>query len=459
MPASEEVRREAIAKALDGLPSEYETERVQWRGKTERLPVVRIALDATVLNPKSHRIKSQLESETSAKEAIEEDPDSDAAQMAIADLLRETQGFGDLKQNLADESQRDPGIVTRQGRLINANTRAVALRDLGEEYIDVAVLPEDAALGEIYDLELDLQVAQDYRQDYSFTNELLFVEDLITEQGRDEEEVALRLRWATPTKPASVKRGSEQVRRYVRHLALIREIQQMSGGKLPLTDFDDAEQTLQEFDKAYEALRDKDPVGAERLKRARTLGLLVDLGYSRQRAVDARWVEEHLAEAFSEDSLLREVSEAVGAGFDGGNGAQGADGFEAFEQPSGDTDGTPAIHQVVELFATRLGESARTDTVSLPTAGGEKEFRRKDVREAINEAMRTAVEDAKRVVKAGTELDRPAHFTAEAARQLTKARKAYEVAVDRPNFDPAPLLAEVERVERAVDALRQSIDG
>jgi len=457
LAVSEEVRKEIIAKALAGLPADHETLRVKWRGKTERLPVIRIALDATVLNPKSHRIKSQLESVPSANEAIEEDPDGEAAQCAIANLLRQTYGFDELKQNLADEEQREPGIVTRQGRLINANTRAVALADLGEGYIDVAVLPEDASLGEIYDLELDLQVAQDYRQDYSFTNELLFVDDLITGQGRDEEEVALRLRWATPTKPSSLKKGSEQVRRYVRHLALIREIQAMSGGKLPLTEFDDAEQALQEFDKAYESLRDKDPAGAEQLKRARTLGLLVDLGYSRQRSVDPGWVEEHLAEAFDDDSLLREVSDTVIDGAAAVGNTPGSDGLEAFEQTEQKSDGVAPIHRVVELFARRLSESAQEDVITLPTPDGEKEFGREAVRESIYAAMDTAVAEAKRVEQAGSELDRPATFVNEAAQRLTKARQAYELVEDRPDFDPSGLRLAVEKTERAVDALKQSI--
>lgn len=458
MAASEDVRKEAIAKALAGLPADNETLRVKWRGKTERLPVIRIALEMTVLNPKSHRIKSQLESLPSANEAIEEDPDGEVAQVALAELLRKTYEFDELKQNLADEEQREPGIVTRQGRLINANTRSVALADLDETYIDVAVLPEDASLGEIYDLELDLQVAQDYQQDYSFTNELLFVDDLITEQGRNEEEVALRLRWATPTKPSSLKKGSEQVRRYVRHLALIREIQAMSGGKVPLTDFDDAEQTLQEFDKAYESLRDKDPIAAERLKRARTLGLLVDLGYSRQRSVDSGWVEEHLAEAFGEDSVLRKVADAVGADAAGGEEAPSSDGFAAFEQASAGSEGVP-IHEVVALLATRLSQSAEADVVTLPTPDGEEEFDRKDIRNSIYTAMDTAVAEAKRVAKAGTELDRPAAYAEEAAGRLTKARQAYEAVAERDDFDTKPLRAAIEKTERAVDALNQSITG
>jgi hypothetical protein len=458
MAANEEVRREVIAKALAGLSADHETLRVKWRGKTERLPVVRIPLAVTVLNPKSHRIKSQLESMPSANEAIEEDPDGEVAQSEIADLLRQTYGFAELKQNLADEEQRDPGIITRQGRLINANTRAVALTDLGKEFIDVAVLPEDASLGEIYDLELDLQVAQDYRQEYSFTNELLFVDDLITGQSRNEEEVALRLRWATPTKQSSLKKGSERVRRYVRHLALIREIQAMSGGKLPLTDFDDAEQTLQEFDKAYESLRDKDPAAADRLKQARTLGLLVDLGYSRQRSVDSAWVEDHFAEALREDSILREVSDAVmpdsAAGDDGA--AASSDDLTVFETGE-ESNGAATVHDVVELFATRLSQSAQEDVVTLPTPKGEKDFGRDAISSAIYAAMDTAVAEAKRIAKAGTEIDRPITFASEAASRLVKARQAYEVIADREDFDAGVLRDAIEKVERAVDALNQSV--
>lgn len=459
MPLSEDVRKEAIEKALQSLPPESETLRVPWRGKMEKMPVIRIPLGAVVLNPTSHRIKSQLESAPDARKAIEEDPEGEKAQEEIADLLRETLGFHDLKENLNDDEQREPGIVTRQGRLINGNTRAVALRDLGEEHIDVAVLPADASVGEIYDLELDLQVAQDYRQDYSFTNELLFVDDLITQQGRNEEEVALRLRWASPAKTSSLKKGSERVRRYVRHLALIREIQTMSGDRVPLTDFDDAEQALQEFDKAYEALRDKDPVGARRMKSARTLGLLVKLGYLRQRAVDSGWVENYFEEAVTQDEILGDVMEAV-EGTDGVEASAGEDGgFGDFEDDGAAAGDGPPIFRTVELLVERLGQTAREDTITLPTPEGEREFDRETVRETVEEAMKSAAEDAQRAAQAGDELKLPIHLTSEAARRLTKARNAYEEVSDREGFELEALREEIEKTTRALDAFRQGIDG
>jgi ribosomal protein L13E len=390
--------------------------------------------------------------------AIEADPDGDTAQAAIAELLRATPGFEPLKQNLYDEEQREPGIITRQGRLVNANTRAVALRELNQEYIEVAVLPTDATIGEIYDLELDLQVAQDYRQDYSFTNELLFIDDLITEQNRDEEEVGLRLRWATSTKQSSIKKAVEKVRRYVRHLELIREIQQMSGGKVPLTDFDDAEQTLQEFDNAYEALRDKDPAGATRLKQARTLGLLVDLGYERQRAVNAEWVETYLAEAFEEQEVLKDLIKPIAAdglsgdGFDHNGGLGDLDDFEDI-----DDEAAPAIHRVVGELTRRLGESAREDVVKLPTSAGEQEFDRETIRSAINDAMRTAAEDAKSAAKAGNALNLPIQLVEEAAKKLARAREAYDKVSTGADFDAKAMQAEVERATRALDALKLTI--
>src|SRR3954467_7240653 len=98
------------------------------------MPVIRVRLDSVVLNPRSHRIKSQLESDPGAKAAIEQDPDGEEAQGRIATLLRATAGFEALKRDLEHRDQRDPGIVTREGRLINANTRAVALTDLGSDY-------------------------------------------------------------------------------------------------------------------------------------------------------------------------------------------------------------------------------------------------------------------------------------------------------------------------------------
>jgi hypothetical protein len=459
---NEQTRKQRIEKALAALLAGHETLRVPWRGRQERMPVIRIGLESIVLNPRSHRIRSQLESAPDARAAIEANPDGEAAQLAIRGLLRATPGFEDLKDNLKDDGQVQPGIVTRDGRLINANTRATALRDIGTDYIDVAVLPPDATVGELYDLELDLQVAQDFRQEYSFTNTLLFVEDLITGQNRDEEDVAIRTRWATPTKPATIKTGVARVRQYVRHLNLIREIQDMSGGKVPLTDFDDAEQALKEFDISYENLRVKEPRAAQALKDARTLGLLVDLGYERQRVVDGDWVDSYLAEALRENEILREVVEPTDDIDDAAAPAQGTTGLEDFEDIGSDEEGSAdsgSTRNVVRLLARRLAESASEEAVVLPTSHGEKKFDREIFKAAINDAMRTAAEDARSAARAGNELRLPLSLLEEGAKLLSRSLAAYDKVASHQDFDTPGMQAGIDQVSRALEALRRSVEG
>lgn len=466
MTANEQTRRDRIDKALEALSADHEKMRVPWRDGMESMSVIKLELDSCVLNPRSHRIKSQLESEPELRKQVEEDPESQAAQEGIRDLLTRTPGFAHLKENLGHAGQTDPGIITADGRLINANTRAAALHQLGNEYIEVAVLPKDATPAEIANLELDLQVAEDFKQDYSFTNTLLFVDDLINEYNRDEQDIAIRLRWSVPTKQSSIKSGVDKVKRYVRHLAVIREIQAISGNKVPLTDFDDAEQTLQEFDSKFEALRTKDPSGAERMKRARILGLLVNLGYERQREVDAEWVETYLAEAFSENDTLKEIAEGLeeaDAGEDGGEGGDGGlEGLEGLEELEGTDETTDedqdAAHKTVGILIEKLGGSADADSVTIELSGGPKTYDRQTLVDQVNDAMRMAAEDAKNAQRAGDKLKLPHQQAEDAAKRLSKALTAYVEVKDDPEFDKTTFMAAVERAERALDALKLADD-
>ena len=457
MTANEQTRTERISSALAALPNP-ETARIPWRGGVQRMPVITIGLDSVVFNHRSHRIRSQLESEPNIAAAVQAEPDGETAQNGIRQLLRATRGYEPLKENLRAERQREPGIVTASGQLINANTRAAALEELGEQYIDVAVLPTDATVGEIDDLEFDLQVAEDFKQDYSFTNELLSVDDLVNEHDRSEREVANRLRWITSESDRAVRDGIQRVRQSVRTLALIRAIQQASGGKVPLTDFDDAAQTLQEFDKDYETLRTKDPTAADRMKQARILGLLVELGYERQRAVNAGWVETYLTEALEENELLSELviplaeADLVDAP---GEEEEALEGLEELDEPDDSpSDDNTQAHKVVSVLVARLGASAQEETVTLPTADGPKEFDRETVIDAVNDAMRTAADEARNAARAGDALKLPAAHAKEARKKLTSALAGYQRVQADADFDFDAFQHEVEAAERALEALK-----
>ena len=161
---TDEGRKKRIQEALKAWHEKEEPREslpLFWHGPQQIFPVVELDIDVPLLNTKSHRLRSQLESDPRGKSVLN-DPWSDSAQEVAAEYLRKPpEEFERLMQNLALEGQRQPGVITREGVLMNANRRLAALRELrdpNKRWIRVAVLPSDAAPLELVDLELTLQI-------------------------------------------------------------------------------------------------------------------------------------------------------------------------------------------------------------------------------------------------------------------------------------------------------------
>jgi len=132
-------------QATDG-PKETLTVPLQ-RGSAV-LPVVTLPLSVPVLNAKSFRIAPKLADHPQGA-VVTSDPYAAEAQRIVTELVRsEHRHAGDLKESLKD-GQDQPGVITREGVLVNANTRCVLIRELAAEgdlraqAIRVAVLPSD----------------------------------------------------------------------------------------------------------------------------------------------------------------------------------------------------------------------------------------------------------------------------------------------------------------------------
>lgn len=461
---SEEARRTRIAAAIEALAEgEHERITLPWRDGSEVFAVVKIELDASVLNPRSHRIRAQLESDSSAA-VIEAEPFGEEAQDAIARILRETtENFDALKTNIKEEGQQQPGVITRSGMLVNANTRAVALRDLGKTYIRAAVLPDDATPQEIDELELKLQMQKEFRQEYTFTNELLFVNELIQEHNRSEEEVAKALRWAPSSAAKDVKLGKERVQRAVRMLAMVREIQQISGNTIPLPDFDAQSVALEELDKEYQDLNTKDPDAAQQLKTNRILGMLTGLGYRELRDVGPGFVEEHLLEVMEDDDLLGDhvdvltgtAGAAPAAVGDRQAELEGLDVLEGDQEApaeGGSGAGPRTVTPLVEIIA----QSRDKEELTIPTADGGKAIPRPQAIDAVRDVMKIAASEAKSRSKEGDRLHAPISRLADAENKLKRALEAYEEVSDEAGFDADKFKDVLARCRRRLDALDEA---
>lgn len=252
---------------------------VDWRGEQRHLYVVSMPVDMLYFNPDTHRIRAQRTLDAEKNQTLEEDPWGEAAQTYLHDLLRRRPSNPDLTDpdytalmdELDDVGQKEPGIVSPHGILVDGNTRCAALRDLGEKNIKVGVLPEDTSRRDINSVELSLQLRKDKRRDYSYINRLIAIEEELA-SGRQESDVA---------KDFNIKPTTLQRDRWVYGLIqdAIDRSKSSDGTALRLIDFEEHQEKLRELHRDFTKLAATDPDAAERLKESRLA--MVILNYAK----------------------------------------------------------------------------------------------------------------------------------------------------------------------------------
>lgn len=444
-----EARRQAIEGALGARKPGDELLHLPWQDSSLDFEVVKVPVDTVLLNPRSHRIRAQLESHPEHK-LVDEDPHSEKVQEIIAQILREGEGYQDLKTNLREVGQRDAGAITRYGLLVNANRRVVALRDLGVQYVRVAVLPANAGPQEIEQLELSLQVAKHYQEDYTFTNELLFVDDLITKHNRTHEQAALDLGWAASRDLKELKKGRDKVEEATRLYGLIRDIQHRSDYALRLTDFDEKRVHLQECGLQYQQLKAVDPEKARRVLDLRLLGIVTGVQYRRLRAVDENFLLDYLLpEMKDSDVLSGHMKILTVSGPDGDKVVPGLDilGDESAEGEEPD----PAT--LLELMA----KSHEQSTVELPSDEGTDTVDREAVLKALQTTFETAAEQARLDDKQYDKLNAPIEHLRTANRLLERALEAYQKVASTSGFKRGKFQFHLKKVTQATKALKSAL--
>lgn len=456
---SEPAREQRIAEAKRAAEADSASEkvRVPWKDNHATLTVVSIPLDSVVLNPRSHRIRADLESH-SASAAIAGSPFSDTAQVVIAEVIAAQEGFSDLSESLREHGQRDPGVVTAKGVLVNANRRAVALRRTGQEYIRVGVLPADAGDREIEQLELRLQMQKEYKEPYSFTNELIFVKDLVTVYGYDAQRVAIELGWAASSDARQLAKGKAQAEQYLRILDVIRVFQQSGGSGVAITRFDGAKQALLELDEAVQKTRGRDDA-ARRLRDMRLAGILVGLGYEPLRQVDEDFVEEYLYPHMSESEdvtlvccadALTTAPEAVSIA-----APPGLDVLEPLNAKDEDPprDPAPLLGLIVEVETTRRGQ------VPVPAGANPVLVDRVWLEDSLRPVMLAAADEARDSRRSVESAGAPIAFVDAAIRKLQKASDAYDRAHGQQGFKEATFKFKLKKLAKHLEDLQKKAGG
>lgn len=281
-----------------------ETLTIEWRTKPHVVQVIDMPVESLYYNPGTHRIRAQRSFDPQQDRRLDDDPWSDESQDYLQYLLqaepsdpsKRDKDFDELKQSLEDFRQNEPGLITREGILVNGNTRAAALRELGVPDIRVAVLPDSCTWADINKVELSLQLRHDTRRPYSYINRLLTIDEQV-EAGRPLKEVArdFRIRESTAEQDLWV-------------LACLRDLRDRSttgDAQLRLLDFEDAQEKLREVHRAYGKVAKADPKKAELLKENRLAAIVMDFSKT-----DVRLIEDDFRTRYLEHRLPAELKSA-----------------------------------------------------------------------------------------------------------------------------------------------------
>lgn len=242
--------KEAIrySDSIDG--ERVNLSKVKTKNHSVLAPVIEFEVELLKLNPKSHRIKSQLDGDP-RWEDLKNDPFSNEAQGLVAHyvkIARTSEEFVALKADLDRGGQREYALITKSGVLVNGNTRAVALREFEDpkkRVIRVAVIEEDIGELEIALIETRLQVQKDMKVEYTLTNKLLIIENH-SNSGMTDEAIANELNLH-----ADNKKGAKLVNTQRRMLDLLRDVCRIPSEELKLCIFDRPESIV-----SHESLKD-----------------------------------------------------------------------------------------------------------------------------------------------------------------------------------------------------------
>ncbi len=434
---TEAERVSRIAQLLSALhkvpPEKHETVRMPWSGSGEPLlDVIRIGVDEVLLNPQSHRIRAQLQDDPEW-EQLSKDPFGEAAQRVIERHVREARKpdeFAALKESLVREGQSDPGVMTHKGLLINANTRAVALRtveDPGKRYIRVAVLPATAKPSELALLELRLQMQKELKVEYTMTNELLFIEELSVKRNVSAAQIARELRIKTD----SAKKGENEVQLRLKLLDLIRVMQKIPTDPLPITFFDRIKlEQLRDVQRVYASLIERDPARAREHLESFLLSIAVGIKAVHElRHVDASFMSDFMLPQLEEDESIGAFADAVVVPPDGRPTISRPPGVGALMGSEEDDPPEPTV-DVRHLIDVVTSREKRVDV-----PGTNFVVDREDLKDALKTAVTLGIKDKKRVKRDEDQLAAPTTAVKQAVQQLATAKEALLAVHQDPEFD------------------------
>jgi len=422
-------RAEAITKALEAYKANglSRTETIEYRGTSRNLEVVTISPELPLLNPNNSRLRAQL-LEHPQYTSVLTDPYFPESQKILASFLSLTEKFGELRRQLEDWKQQEPGIISREGLLVNGNTRLTAIRDLGFQGFDVAVLPKDATDNDFFEIEMSLQLRKLVHQDYTFTNELLLVDSYLTRTGNEQATINA-MQWK--------RDGKKKLRLYQGYLALIQEIRTMNP-RLKYEFFDNRGEFIRNLHDEVTKLSEQTPSDAEKLKMTRIMGLFLGLNKDEIRETDEFFLDESILPNIEGDELEQVFAPYMG-------GRDGADPLDLL------LDETPKSAVDLKKLVVDIAKKVIDEEGSVNDGLVEQYFKKLHLK--IRSSARQKREDR---INSESRAE-PIEYLKDVTTRVQELADRIPVFSKDPKFDSAKFEFQAKKTSKAIAALQDAL--
>ena len=388
-----------------------------WPRPDRELPQVHLEVNWVRLSTLNHRTRSEqmrIAHQLNRPDLFKADPNGEEAQDQQYRILADQEGFDDLKVDLRDRGQQQPAVVTAEGVLINGNRRTAALRSLFNDddhqpsrHITCLVLPADANLSEMVDLETELQIAREFKEDYTWVNEALLIEEIFEREGKDWKRVASRMHMAVPA-----------VRRQYEKLQQLHQLVALSQGTRHHADFVENESAFTEL---ANHVKGKPADEAASVRGAYFLGTLTGVNYRTLRHLRRPDASRRVRQELEGDPTLGPLLNAD----DQKEESDILDEVLGSQNDQGSSDLTPILS-----YVARQGQSQEVEV------NGEK-IATKDLRDSIKLAVDIAAEEAHNEDEDQNAAAAPIKHLERATSSVAKAADALEKARPLKDWDEA----------------------
>lgn len=415
-----------------------------WPRPQKELRVVEVEVDWVRFSTLNHRTKAeQLRAVHDAKrlDLFTADPLGKDAQDAQFKILCGQKGFEDLKSDLRERRQQEPAVISAEGVLINGNRRTAALRSLYHDdhvldarYVRCLLLPEDATADELVDLEAELQIAKDFKEEYSWVNEAMLIEELYEREGRDFGHVARKMH-----------RDEGGVKALYEKLQQLHQLVALSKGTRLHIDFTENESA---FDELAKHIKSKSKPEQDSVRSTYFLGTIAGVNYRTLRHLRRADAADLVYKAMSENKALKPFLETIAANAPTASpkADDPLDDLLGGPAKSGDDDSAGKVMGLLGFLATKSREE------SVPLAGGGAVLVQ-DLHDTIQKSVEAAANDAEEDAKDATAVTAPMARIEDAIDKVKRATDLLPKARTFAGWKESDFQAKVEKLRVLIDGL------